>query len=274
MQTTSNSLKMGRMVMSAAITVGALGLTAAWLLQTFLQGFRAWDAGGPLRPDEALVPLVAAAALGVALWLCCGVVLELLARLLPGTVGRCAESAAAVITPRAVRRVAAALLGLGMTAGLSPAAASVAATAPGPGASVAASPQTPVHAASAVPGPGRSSPTHAEPELPALPDPGFGSIPDAGWVPSAPTVRPQPDVRVLSPAPRAPAPEQEEHEVVVHRGDSLWSIAADHLGPGASDDQIADAWPAWYAANREVIGADPHFLLPGQVLRAPEAVRP
>jgi hypothetical protein len=57
--------------------------------------------------------------------------------------------------------------------------------------------------------------------------------------------------------------------IVVHRGDSLWSIVARQLGPGATDEQIAAAWPAWWAANRDVIGPDPNLILPGQMLRPP-----
>ena len=58
----------------------------------------------------------------------------------------------------------------------------------------------------------------------------------------------------------------------MRRGDSLWSIAARHLGPDASDAEIARAWPAWFEANRDVVGDDPDLLRPGQVLRAPEGV--
>ena len=100
-------------------------------------------------------------------------------------------------------------------------------------------------------------------------------MPDPGWVPPAPTVRPQPDVRVLSPTPRASSTGQatrEAGEVVVRRGDTLWSIAARHLGPEPSDAEIAQAWPAWHEANREVVGPDPDRLLPGQVLQTPGAV--
>ena len=61
----------------------------------------------------------------------------------------------------------------------------------------------------------------------------------------------------------------EADHVVVHRGDSLWSIAARHLGEQATDADVADAWPRWYAANRELIGEDPDLLLPGQVLVVP-----
>ncbi|WP_236121218.1 LysM peptidoglycan-binding domain-containing protein [Cellulomonas palmilytica] len=57
--------------------------------------------------------------------------------------------------------------------------------------------------------------------------------------------------------------------VVVEAGDSLWSIAAAHLPHGASDAQVAAAWPRWYEANRDVVGDDPDVLLPGQVLTAP-----
>lgn len=57
---------------------------------------------------------------------------------------------------------------------------------------------------------------------------------------------------------------------VVVAGDSLWSIAAAHLGADATDADVARAWPAWHAANRDVVGADPHHIEPGQVLVAPE----
>jgi nucleoid-associated protein YgaU len=57
--------------------------------------------------------------------------------------------------------------------------------------------------------------------------------------------------------------------VVVRRGDTLWSIAARHLGPGATDAEIAEQWPRWWQANRGQIGDDPDLLLPGQVLVAP-----
>lgn len=62
--------------------------------------------------------------------------------------------------------------------------------------------------------------------------------------------------------------------VVVHRGDTLWSIAARELGPEATDAQIDTAWHRWYAANRGVIGNDPDVILPGQQLQAPPARTP
>ena len=58
-------------------------------------------------------------------------------------------------------------------------------------------------------------------------------------------------------------------EVAVRSGDSLWTIAAGSLGPGASDVEIALEWPRWFEANRAAIGANPDVLLPGQILRSP-----
>lgn len=48
---------------------------------------------------------------------------------------------------------------------------------------------------------------------------------------------------------------------VVAAGDTLWDIAARHLGDGAR-------WPEIYAANRDVI-TDPNLIHPGQELRIP-----
>lgn len=66
------------------------------------------------------------------------------------------------------------------------------------------------------------------------------------------------------------APSPARHTVVVRPGDCLWTIAAEHLPAGASDAEIARAWPAWYAANTETIGPDPGLLLPGQRLVVPD----
>ncbi|WP_114905425.1 LysM peptidoglycan-binding domain-containing protein [Ornithinimicrobium murale] len=58
--------------------------------------------------------------------------------------------------------------------------------------------------------------------------------------------------------------------VVVRSGDTLWDIAARHLGPDADAAQIAQEWPRWHEANRETIGPDPDLLLPGTTLVPPE----
>lgn len=57
--------------------------------------------------------------------------------------------------------------------------------------------------------------------------------------------------------------------VTVVPGDCLWSIAAAHLGAGASNAAIDREWRRWYAANLDVVGPDPDLLQPGQRLVAP-----
>lgn len=57
--------------------------------------------------------------------------------------------------------------------------------------------------------------------------------------------------------------------VVVRPGDTLWGLAAQRLPPPATDAEIAASWPGWFVANREVIGPDPHRILPGQRLTPP-----
>lgn len=61
--------------------------------------------------------------------------------------------------------------------------------------------------------------------------------------------------------------------VLVHQGDSLWSISDELLGPGASDPaEVAAAWPLLHDTNREVIGENPDRLRPGQLLTVPTAL--
>ncbi|MCA0329845.1 MAG: LysM peptidoglycan-binding domain-containing protein [Actinobacteria bacterium] len=97
-----------------------------------------------------------------------------------------------------------------------------------------------------------ATPATAAPALPA---------PAATSSPAAAADRPGAVQRSAAPQP------PEIH--VVRPGECLWSIAADRLGPQASDDEIAAEWPRWYRANRALIGPDPGLLLVGQRLRAP-----
>lgn len=99
------------------------------------------------------------------------------------------------------------------------------------------------------------------------------------WIPHTPETAPD----LLAPAPTRAAveppntPAEQAHsplsnsalDVVVKSGDSLWSIASTALGPFSTDVEVALAWPRWYSANRDTIGEDPHYILPGQVLHAP-----
>lgn len=62
--------------------------------------------------------------------------------------------------------------------------------------------------------------------------------------------------------PAHPRPRVGHDVVTVHAGDSLWSLADQHLGAG-------DRWPEIYALNRSVVGADPDLIQPAQRLRLP-----
>ena len=57
--------------------------------------------------------------------------------------------------------------------------------------------------------------------------------------------------------------------VTVAAGDTLWDIAAVQLGPVATSADIAEEWPRWFAANRQVIGDDPDLIYPGERLAPP-----
>jgi resuscitation-promoting factor RpfA len=84
-----------------------------------------------------------------------------------------------------------------------------------------------------------------------------------GWpsLDRAPVTAPHPD------RPSRAAP------YVVRPGDTLWDIAARHLGGRPTAADVARAWPAWWAVNREVVGGDPDLIHPGQRLTAPEDSR-
>lgn len=104
------------------------------------------------------------------------------------------------------------------------------------------------------------------PDVPAGPAQGTGEL-QPQWKPRVPVAQPG----LVSPLPvRSTAdPAGARRQVPVRAGESLWTIAARELGPGASEVEIAARWPLWYQANRSVIGADPNVLLPGQLLSPP-----
>lgn len=173
-------------------------------------------------------------------------------------------------SPALLRRAAATALGLQLLA----APAALAVDAPSPfwdaGASVQETAPAAERTASAPEG------TTPAPEMPG-PAPGPGSGPGSGpdrelarggEAGPAPPTAPEPCF------PRTGSSVAErtvDGAVTVVRGDTLWSLAAAHLGPGASDEQVARAWPRWYELNRPVLPDGPHRLLPGQRLVVPGA---
>lgn len=273
----------GALVGAATAT---FGVGATWLLTLAWLSARARVvAPGPAAGDEALALAAATVAVAIAAWLCVSVLLEVLSHA-PGRVGRAADRWADRFTPALARRAAVFVLGVGVGVAAGPPTA-VAGARSAVGAAVDASNAAPsdVVAAAATPAAPAAAAAPADPGFGALatstgsvgdaPDPGFAPAPASpgfapsavapGFTPAAPRVRPQADAGLLGSRPRFPA----ATEVVVHRGDSLWSIAARHLGPDASDTEVARAWPQWYAANRDRIGDDPDLILPGQILRVP-----
>ncbi|HVA61333.1 MAG TPA: LysM peptidoglycan-binding domain-containing protein [Mycobacteriales bacterium] len=97
---------------------------------------------------------------------------------------------------------------------------------------------------------------------------------DSSRAPTAPSHRVAEGLGKAEPARpehgRGPTPTAPTDWVLVRPGDSLWSIAARWLGPGANADSIASTWPRWYAENRVTVGDDPALIFPGQRLRAPQ----
>ncbi|MFH5824133.1 LysM peptidoglycan-binding domain-containing protein [Georgenia sp. AZ-5] len=85
---------------------------------------------------------------------------------------------------------------------------------------------------------------------------------------------PEPTPLAASPEPAPPGAPASSSTHTVTAGESLWSIAALHLGARASEEQIAAAWPRWYAANEDVVGPDPDLIRPGQRLLAPTEEAP
>lgn len=247
---------------------------------------------GGSHPDPT-GPLVAAVALlawPVAGWLAVTVTVVLLSRV-PGLLGRTARALAARVAPATVRRALEAALGLTVAVGALGPATALAAPGTGPSAAVAptagaawdldwpssagAPPRERVGPPATTPastGTTRPTPTLSSPPA-ALPS----ARPPSARPPSAapPTVRP------VAPAPTAVPPAVARTSaavpapalVVVRAGDSLWSLAESSLRRAGTtpptDRQVAQAWPRWWAANRQAIGDDPDFLLPGTVLRPP-----
>ncbi len=270
MHSAPNSTKRPYLALRAGLAEIVLVSVGVGLGRVVADGAGRLASAAPVRADELLVTVVAAVAAVLSAWLASVVAASALAAV-PGVVGRVAGGLADLVAPRVLRHVVTVSLGLTVAAGVVPGGCGAAASRfpavveldrPDPSFRPLPDPGWSVPAVSGVGG----GPDDAVPRVDA--GPAAGVAPDPGWVPTAPVVRPQPDLRVL--APVRPAAAREVAEVVVRRGDTLWSIAARQLGPDASEAEIAAAWPRWFSANRHVVGSDPDLLLPGQVLRAPE----
>ncbi|MGB3187308.1 MAG: hypothetical protein WBB15_15750 [Ornithinimicrobium sp.] len=123
------------------------------------------------------------------------------------------------------------------------------------------------------PGPPHAPTTSDEPTdtMVAVPDwrPVRAELPVPAQASPSSTLTSQPIPSHPSGLADRPVREPDEDTMVVRQGDSLWAIAAQELGPGASDAHISARWPQWYAANRLTIGPNPDRILPGQILAHP-----
>ena len=251
----------------AAVALAAVSLVAAAavgsiFLSTSSDAWTAIAAAGPASPADGILIVVALGGALLSLWVGLGTALSALSAL-PGALGQASTLLAARIAPTAVRKVVAFVLGTALSAALVPGTAVARTRHEAPRAAVVASAP---YAAGAL---GSA--------VDSAPNASFSLVSDA--VHTSNTIH---AIHARNETDRAPAPSWSPErrtpsansgdrvvELVVHRGDSLWSIAARHLGPAATTSQIDAEWHRWFAANRLVIGDDPNAIRPGQVLSSP-----
>lgn len=103
-----------------------------------------------------------------------------------------------------------------------------------------------------------------------------GTLAPAGATPGSLTPLPQHAAERSAPQAPAAAPAAHARVHTVRVGDCLWHLAETRLGveAGRADDPDTAAVAAYvarlWAANRDVVGADPDLLQPGQHLRLPD----
>jgi LysM repeat protein len=82
-----------------------------------------------------------------------------------------------------------------------------------------------------------------------------------------------PEYTQNNPMPSQPTSEPTAH-LVVMPGDSLWSISQAQVHPDASPQQVMNGVERIYETNRDRIGDDPNYILPGQELLLPPVSEP
>jgi hypothetical protein len=222
---------------------------------------RSLTAPGPARLEDVVGALAGVAAFGLLLWVVLALVSSAVVALVPRRSGR-PGAWSRVLAPAVFRHAVAALVSAAVIGVAAPAGADTGASSH-PAVTCESTTASPV-VLTATGGPGPDAMTPAWVATPPDLSP--------GWLPSRPSVR-RPandgaDASVVS-QPRRRASATVDDEVVVRRGDSLWTIAARYLGPDATDAHIADEWPRWYQANRSVLRHGPDRLEPGLRLTPP-----
>ncbi len=249
----------------ASVAVGSIFLSTARDARTALA------AAGPASPADGILVMVALVGVVLSLWVGLGMALSALSTL-PGALGQASTRFAARVAPAAVRKVVAFVLGTALTAALVPGTAVAGSAHQSPRQAVVASAQYAVgvlaNVADAAPDASFRLVTDASRPNTETTRTGKATIPSGDRADAAPGPSWSPDRRAL-PANSA----GRSVDIVVHRGDSLWSIAARRLGPAATTTEISAEWHRWFAANQHVIGDDANLITPGQVLSAPASGR-
>lgn len=252
-----------RRITVVALATACLVVTAAlgsFFLSSAAGAWAAVTAAGPSSPADGIILITALGGMLLSLWIGLGMTLSALSAL-PGAVGHLSRRLAEQVAPAAVRKVVAFVLGTTLTAALVP--------------------------GTAVAGIGHESlrPSVVSTATQVSPAGGLTvAAPDASFrlISERPPLAGGPDAYdLIGTLDAAPPPswsdqsaESAEEGVVVLRGDTLWSLAARHLGPAAEAADIDAEWHRWHEANRAVIGDDPHRILPGQQLRPPPPPSP
>jgi nucleoid-associated protein YgaU len=239
------------------LVIGGTGLTWAGSAALFgTVAVQAWEgvtATGPVRAEDVVALVAAVAGSALVLWWASAAALCVAAQALPTSThhARRLRRSAHAITPALVRRAVSAALGVSVLG-----ASGLVVAAPAVGSAVGSAAQ---HAPPATSAASLATGTPA-PDL----DPGWGPAPQrrSRVRPTGTTSAPGTGTDPGSPA-----------LVVVRPGDTLWDLAADDLGDGATHADVAAHWPRWHAVNRDVVGSDPDHLRPGQRLRVPSQER-
>jgi LysM domain len=256
-------------------------------LSTALHAWTAIAAPGPAGPADGILLMAGLGGTLLSLWLGLGMTLSALSAL-PGALGHLCRRLAHRVAPAVVRKAVAFILGTTLSAALMPGTAlagigheagreAVVTTARQsghtPGGVAVAAPdasfrlvggRSPVRVVHGTQESRVSRDKASQVSQDMAPPPSWSTERTASRVPGASRVHPGPRVR-----PAFPTSSSSPDTVVVLRGDTLWSIAARHLGPAARAAEIDIEWHRWLAANRDVIGDDADLILPGQLLRPP-----
>lgn len=259
------------------IAIGALGCLIWSATGSPVHALRAVLGASPNEPavcfDELLSDVAGLVAWLCLCWLCLVVALQVSA-LGSGAVAHACRRLASHVTPRFMLAGTRWLLGATLIAG--PLTSGIATAAQIGAGSAAPSPAAVANLDRPAP-PDLDRPAPPDLDPPAGPDldrpaPSFaGASASSQLAPparSSPPSTPAPPTPLLIGSPHRETPDR-DGSYVVRRGDTLWDIAARHLGATASAADIARAWPRWYTANQSAIGPNPQLIHPGLVLHAP-----